>query len=87
MELEQKCKNCKKYEGDCGYHFTDHEKHIHYDCPRESCCDRFGNCNFYEEKRDKYQVQLDLLDEGKIGQMNTNILREALRRARDGKEE
>ena len=49
------CKNCMKFKGDCGHHFRDEQGHIVYDCPSESCCDRYGKCDYYEEKRNKYQ--------------------------------
>lgn len=78
MDMNPKCKNCANYEGDCGHHFYDEKGHTVYDCPRESCCDSFGCCSFYEETRSKYRVALDLLDEGKRNQIESQVIREAL---------
>lgn len=46
------CKNCKLYKGDCGHHFVDNSGHIHWDVPKESACDRCGQCDYYEPKPD-----------------------------------
>lgn len=72
------CNNCTKFKGDCGYHFRDSQGHIIYDCPSESCCDRYGNCNYYEEKRNKYQVQLDLIESGNVEELDLGAVKEAL---------
>ena len=72
------CNNCMKFKGDCGYHFRDNQGHIIYDCPRESCCDRYENCNHYEEKRNKYQVQLDLIESGDVEELDLEVVKEAL---------
>lgn len=42
------CKNCKLREGDCGYHFKMNEK-TNYNIPRLSACDRYGNCDFFQQ--------------------------------------
>lgn len=55
------CRNCTKHKGDCGHHFIDGDEHIHYDIPVESACDRYGDCSFYTERRNKFQIQIDLL--------------------------
>lgn len=57
------CKNCTKHKGDCGHHFIDGDEHIHYDIPAESSCDRYGDCSFYTERRSRFQIQIDLLNE------------------------
>lgn len=79
MEIE--CRNCKLYEGDCGHHFKDGNGHIDYDCPRETCCDRMGNCEYYEETRNRFQIQIDLINEGEIEQIDTGTVVEALKYA------
>ena len=33
------CKDCAKYEGNCGNHFKDNNGHILWDCPNESMYD------------------------------------------------
>lgn len=81
MLMGTKCKNCTKYEYDCGHHLTDEKGHIIYDCPRETCCDRMGNCEYYEEVRNRFQIQIDLINEGKIRQISTGTVIEALRYA------
>ena len=43
------CKSCKRYQGDCGYHFMDSDGHIVWDIPREGACDKYGDCSFFEE--------------------------------------
>lgn len=72
------CKNCMKFKGDCGHHFRDEQGHIVYDCPSESCCDRYGKCDYYEEKRNKYQVQLDLIESGDVEELDLKVVKEAL---------
>lgn len=78
MEIE--CRNCKLYEGDCGHHFKDGNGHINYDCPSEGCCDRYGQCACYEEKRNEYQIQLEALEGEEVTYLNRKILREALKK-------
>lgn len=76
-----KCKNCKSYKDDCGYHFIDSDGHIDYEIPKESSCDKYGVCVNYEEKRNKYQIALENIKEygyiiGSI--VNLNVLDEVL---------
>jgi hypothetical protein len=40
-----------------------------------------GNCEYYEEVRNRFQIQIDLINEGKIGQISTGTVIEALRYA------
>lgn len=74
------CRNCTKHKGDCGHHFIDGDEHMHYDIPVESACDRYGDCSFYTERRNKFQIQIDLLNEKDIelADLNVGVLREAL---------
>lgn len=74
------CRNCTKHKGDCGHHFIDGDEHIHYDIPVESACDRYGDCSFSTERRNKFQIQIDLLNEKDIelADLNVGVLREAL---------
>ena len=81
--MNEQCKVCKKYNGDCGYHFKDDLGHIDYDIPSEYACDQYGNCVSFEETRTKYQIALTniLENESKIKMyVNTQILIEALTR-------
>lgn len=82
--MVRQCKLCKKYNGDCGYHFTDDLGHIDYNIPSECACDVYGNCMSFEETRTKYQIALTniLENESKIHMyVNTEVLVEALTRA------
>lgn len=81
--MNEQCKVCKKYKGDCGHHFKDDLEHIDYDIPSEYICDKYGNCVSFEETRTKYQIALTniLENESKIKMyVNTQILIEALTR-------
>ena len=63
--MNEQCKVCKKYKGDCGHHFKDDLGHINYDIPSEYACDPYGNCVSFEETRTKYQIALtNILDNG-----------------------
>ena len=43
------CKTCKRYKGNCGYHYVDQETHhIDYEIPAEAVCDKTGVCSMYE---------------------------------------
>ena len=82
--MTNQCKTCKKYNGDCGYHFKDYLGHIDYNIPSEGACDAYGNCMSFEETRTKYQIALTniLENESKIHMyVNTEVLVEALTRA------
>lgn len=77
----QQCKTCKKYNGDCGYHFKDDLGHIDYDIPSECACDVYGNCMSYEEIRNEYQIVLEQLEkyERMIDEyIDTKVLRKSL---------
>lgn len=77
--MKLKCKNCRLYSGNCGHHFIDSiNNHIDYNCPAEAATDRFGDCNYYEEKRNKYQAQIDLIDSGDIGSLDMHLIRKSL---------
>lgn len=77
MKLE--CRNCKLYNGNCGHHFVDSiNNHIDYDRPAEAVTDRFGDCSYYEEKRSKYQAQIDLINSGDVGSLDMRLIKEAL---------
>ena len=54
------CNTCKHYEGDCGHHFVDSNKHINFDCPDEACCDKCGNCLFFERKKQKRSPRIPI---------------------------
>ena len=54
------CNTCKHYEGDCGHHFVDSNNHINFDCPDEACCDKYGNCFFYEHKKQKRSPRIPI---------------------------
>ena len=43
------CEDCKLRNGDCGYHFKMNGK-INYDIPSLSACDRYGNCEFFQQE-------------------------------------
>lgn len=43
------CKDCKWGEGDCGYHFK-MDGITDYDIPRQSSCDQYDNCMFFQQK-------------------------------------
>ena len=49
MNLNE-CKNCRKYEGDCGRHYKGEHNHINFDIPAESACDKHGDCCSFEAK-------------------------------------
>lgn len=80
--MNEQCKVCKKYKGDCGHHFKDDLCHINYDIPSEYVCDVFyGNCIYFEDDRTKYQIALaDILHNASKIQtyVNTQALIEAL---------
>lgn len=81
--MNNQCKSCKKYKGDCGNHFKDWLGHIDYNIPSESACNRCGDCMSFEEARTKYQIALTniLENESKIHMyVNTEVLVEALTR-------
>ena len=43
------CKSCKRYKGNCGYHYVDPEtRHIDYEIPAEAARDKDGACLTYE---------------------------------------
>lgn len=67
------CKNCVNYKGDCGGHFVDENGHIHYEIASSG-----SFCYGYKETRSKWQVALDLLNEGKPEQIGIQVIREAL---------
>lgn len=67
------CKNCANYKGDCGRHFVDGNGHINYEIASNG-----SFCEGYEETRNKWQVALDLLNEGKPEQIGIQVIREAL---------
>lgn len=43
------CKDCELRNGDCGHHFKMNGK-IDYDIPSLSACDRYGDCEFFQQK-------------------------------------
>lgn len=43
------CEDCKLRNGDCGHHFKMNGK-TNYDIPSLSSCDRYGNCEFFQQK-------------------------------------
>ena len=43
------CEDCKLRNGDCGYHFKMNGK-TYYDIPSLSACDRYGDCEFFQQK-------------------------------------
>lgn len=67
------CKNCANYKGDCGGHFVDENGHINYEIASNG-----SFCEGYEETRNKWQVAIDLLNEGKPEQIGIQVIREAL---------
>lgn len=69
------CRNCRSYEGDCKHHFIDNRGHIHYDIPSNSCCDRFGNCSYYSEKRSELEIALQELEYSSLSQKSKDILK------------
>lgn len=81
--MNEQCKVCKKYKGDCGHHFKDDLGHINYDIPSEYACDPYGNCVSFEETITKYQIALaDILHNASKIQVyvNTQVLIEVLTR-------
>ena len=56
------CKTCKNYTGDCGHHHIDSDNHTNFDIPAESATDKYGECYFYKESRDDFQVAWDYLN-------------------------
>ena len=81
--MNEQCKVCKKYNGDCGYHFKDDLGHIDYNIPSECACNVYGNCMSFEETRTKYQIALTNILENKSKihmYVNTEVLVEALTR-------
>lgn len=57
------CKDCKLRNGDCGHHFKMDGK-INYDIPRLSSCDRYGNCEFFQQKerqQGEYKIACNVL--------------------------
>ena len=81
--MNEQCKVCKKYKGDCGHHFKDYLGHIDYDTPSEYVCDVCSNCIYFEDGRTKYHIALaDILHNvSKIqAYVNTQVLIEALTR-------
>lgn len=75
---ELECKTCKKYEGNCGNHFIDPFKHhINYEIPAEGACDQCGDCRYYERKS-RYKIALQMMDEGKFDQIDRSVIHLAL---------
>lgn len=62
------CEDCKLRSGDCGHHFKMNGK-TNYDIPSLSSCDRYGDCEFFQQKE---KPQGDLI--------SRSALREDLRR-------
>lgn len=61
------CRDCKRYEGNCGNHFRDAWGHINYNIPSESSMDNsigdYGNCfvpseEYIESKRSEIVEKL-----------------------------
>lgn len=48
--MNEQCKICKKYKGDCGHHFKDDLGHINYDIPSEYICDKYEKIQMVEKK-------------------------------------
>lgn len=55
------CKNCKLFNGDCGHHHIDSLGHISYNTPSLSCCNRVGDCEYYQDARTQREVCLSNL--------------------------
>ena len=56
--MSKECKNCRKYEGDCGHHARENPNVWKW-----SACDRYGNCSYYEEGRTACKKAIDSLEE------------------------
>lgn len=81
--MNEQCKICTKYKGDCGHHFKDDLGHIDYDIPSVYVCDVYGNCIYFEDVKTQCQIALaDILHNvSKIqAYVNTQVLIEALTR-------
>ena len=81
--MNEQCKICNKYKGDCGHHFKDDLGHIDYDIPSEYVCDVCSDCIYFEDGRTKYHIALaDILHNvSKIqAYVNTQVLIEVLTR-------
>lgn len=75
--MKEECKNCKYYEGDCGNHHIDFNRHINYDIPAEYVT----NCFQPSEKF------INKLKEEKVKQLSDfplDILEKALEMAKLG---
>lgn len=79
------CKNCAKSwpNTDCGHHFKGVDGSIMYSVHRESACDRWGDCMFFEETRNRFEIQLDIMiNSGRpfyYSELDLDVLVEALR--------
>lgn len=76
--IDTGCETCRHYAGDCGHHHTDFNGHVVYAIPSESACDRFGDCNFYEESRTPEQIAIKELMESNISAASKDILQRAI---------
>lgn len=72
--MEEGCRNCKRYKGDCGHHFVDSEGHTNFYIPEESACDGFGRCVYYEDRRSGVERALQELSKSTISDTSKIIL-------------
>lgn len=78
------CKDCARYEGNCGFHYKDQFGYIDYEVPAEYACDRCGNCNHFKAKErseNEFEIALANLNKHDAELKNfvdTNVLRKAL---------
>ena len=65
------CEDCKLRNGDCGHHFKMNGK-TDYDIPSLSACDRYGDCEFFQQKEKPQgdlisrSVAINLLNEAQV---------------------
>jgi hypothetical protein len=82
METVKECCNCAKSwpNMDCGHHFKLGGT-IVYDSWSETACDNCGDCMFFEETRNRFEIQMDIINSDRplwYEELNEDVLLEAL---------
>ena len=73
------CKDCAKYEGDCGLHFKDTRGHILWDVPSESMYDGvIGDTPYCFEPSKEYQEKNDMKLIKTLAEYSIDILKRAI---------
>lgn len=57
-----KCKDCARYDGNCGFHHIDSNGHINYEIPCEAATDRYGQAMCFVDNRTNQQRAVEALE-------------------------